>query len=280
MKKRKERERQTKKPVTILLFIILFIVGFLVMMYPFISNFWNQMRTESIVKVYKDDVEKRPSKELNEEYQRARTYNDNHKANIIIDIFSSKEPEEKEYMTLLNLTGDGVMGYIEVPKIKQRIVIYHGTSEEVLQKGCGHIAGTSLPIGGESSHVVIAAHRGLPRAKLFTDIDQLKEGDEFYLFILDKTLAYKVDQIKVVEPDCLEELQITEGEDYVTLFTCTPYSVNTHRLLVRGYRIPYEPKKNDTQTIADTFMKYRLLAIFIVLLTTTVVLIIKRKSKH
>lgn len=258
---------------------VFFIIGFLVMAYPFISNFWNQMRTETVVREYKTSVEKMPDEDLEREYQRARSYNDSHNHNNIIDIFSSEGAAEKEYISLLNLRGEGVIGYIEIPKIKQRIVIYHGTSEEVLQKGCGHIAGTSLPVGGKSSHSVIAAHRGLPSAKLFTDIDELSKGDEFYIFVLDKTLAYQVDQIKVVEPNCLEELQISEGKDYVTLFTCTPYSVNTHRLLVRGHRVPYAPGKNDTQTVADSFMKYWPLLLMIVLLTILLVYMIYGRKR-
>lgn len=268
-----------KRNITTIIMGIFFIIGFLVMAYPFISNFWNQMRTETVVREYKTSVEKMPDEDLEREYQRARSYNDSHNHNNIIDIFSSEGAAEKEYMSLLNLRGEGVIGYIEIPKIKQRIVIYHGTSEEVLQKGCGHIAGTSLPVGGKSSHSVIAAHRGLPSAKLFTDIDELSKGDEFYIFVLDKTLAYQVDQIKVVEPNCLEELQISEGKDYVTLFTCTPYSVNTHRLLVRGHRVPYAPGKNDTQTVADSFMKYWPLLLMIVLLTILLVYMIYGRKR-
>lgn len=268
-----------KRNITTILMGVFFIIGFLVMAYPFISNFWNQMRTETVVREYKTSVEKMPDEDLEREYQRARSYNDSHNHNNIIDIFSSEGAAEKEYISLLNLRGEGVIGYIEIPKIKQRIVIYHGTSEEVLQKGCGHIAGTSLPVGGKSSHSVIAAHRGLPSAKLFTDIDELSKGDEFYIFVLDKTLAYQVDQIKVVEPNCLEELQISEGKDYVTLFTCTPYSVNTHRLLVRGHRVPYAPGKNDTQTVADSFMKYWPLLLMIVLLTILLVYMIYGRKR-
>lgn len=276
MKKEARRRRKGTK----ILLVMLFIIGLLITMYPFISDFWNQMRTESIVSEYRNDVERMPSKTLQEEYRRARSYNDSHSSNVIFDIFSSSGAQGEEYMSLLNPGNDNVMGYIEIPKIKQRIVIYHGTSEEVLQKGCGHIAGTSLPIGGNNSHAVLAAHRGLPSAKLFTDIDELKSGDLFYLFVLDNNLAYEVDQIKVVEPDCLEDLQIVEGQDLVTLFTCTPYSINTHRLLIRGHRVPFvqEDNTNNMQTDSYTSMKAWVLGLIFVLLTIIIVLYIKKKK--
>lgn len=267
-----------KKKVKTILILLIFLIGFLVMMYPFISNFWNQMRTENLVSEYRGEVDKKSQRELTEAYRKAGEYNKNHTVNTVVDIFKQDNPERNEYMSLLNLSGNGIMGYIEIPKINQRIVIYHGTSEKVLQKGCGHIAGTSLPVGGKSTHSVISAHRGLPTAKLFTDIDKLKEGDEFYIFVLNRTLAYQVDQIKVVKPDCLDALRIVKGEDYVTLFTCTPYSVNTHRLLVRGHRIPYVPKNNDTRTVVDTFKRYRIIAFALGIVVLTIILLIKKKK--
>ena len=268
-----------KKKIKTIVILLIFLIGLLVMMYPFISNFWNQMRTENLVSEYSGDVDKTSKRELAEAYRNARKYNENHTVNTVVDIFKQDTPERNEYMSLLNLSGNGIMGYIEIPKINQRIVIYHGTDEKVLQKGCGHIAGTSLPVGGKSTHSVIAAHRGLPTAKLFTDIDKLKEGDEFYLFVLNRTLAYQVDQIKVVKPDCLDALQIVKGEDYVTLFTCTPYSVNTHRLLVRGHRIPYVPKNNDTQTVVDIFKKYWIISFAIGVIVLTIILLNKEEKE-
>ena len=153
----------------------------------------------------------------------------------------------------MNLAGDGMMGYISIPKINVELAIYHGTSDEVLQTGVGHIEGTKLPIGGEGNHTVLAAHRGLPSAKLFTDLDQLVEGDEFYIHIFDEVLAYQVDQIlPMVDKDdteaLTEALGIEEGQDYVTLFTCTPYGVNTHRLLVRGTRVEYNGEEDVPET--------------------------------
>lgn len=268
-----------KKKAKTLAILLVFLIGLLIMLYPFISNFRNRMRTENLIGVYNGDVDKTSQRKLTEAYRKARTYNRNHTVNTIVDIFNQDSPVRDEYMSLLNLSGNGMMGYIEIPEIHQRLVIYHGTGDEVLQKGCGHIAGTSLPVGGKSTHSVLAAHRGLPSAKLFTDIDRLKEGDEFYVFVLNHTLAYKVDQIKTVKPDNLDDLQIVKGKDYVTLFTCTPYAVNTHRLLVRGHRVPYVPKDNATRTVTDSFEKYWIIIFVIGIIALAVVLWIKQKER-
>lgn len=268
-----------KKKAKTLAILLVFLIGLLIMLYPFISNFRNRMRTENLIGVYNGDVDKTSQRKLTEAYRKARTYNRNHTVNTIVDIFNQDSPVRDEYMSLLNLSGNGMMGYIEIPEIHQRLVIYHGTGDEVLQKGCGHIAGTSLPVGGKSTHSVLAAHRGLPSAKLFTDIDRLKEGDEFYVFVLNHTLAYKVDQIKTVKPDNLDDLQIVKGKDYVTLFTCTPYAVNTHRLLVRGHRVPYVPKDNAARTVMDSFEKYWIIIFVIGIIALAVVLWIKQKER-
>lgn len=268
-----------KKKAKTLAILLVFLIGLLIMLYPFISNFRNRMRTENLIGVYTGDVDKTSQRRLTEAYRKARTYNRNHTVNTIVDIFNQDSPIRDEYMSLLNLSGNGMMGYIEIPEIHQRLAIYHGTGDEVLQKGCGHIAGTSLPVGGKSTHSVLAAHRGLPSAKLFTDIDRLKEGDEFYVFVLNRTLAYKVDQIKTVKPDNLDDLQIVKGKDYVTLFTCTPYAVNTHRLLVRGHRVPYVPKDNATRTMMDSFEMYWIIIFVIGIIALAVVIWIKQKER-
>ena len=183
------------------------------------------------------------------------------------------------------MSKDGVMGYLSIPKINLRLSVYHGTSEEVLQTGIGHLNGTKLPMGGESTHSVLAAHRGLPSARLFTDIDQLEPGDLFYLHILDETFAYQVDQIlPMVDKDDMETLQealqITEGEDYVTLFTCTPYGVNSHRLLVRGTRIPYNGEEEQTSTPMETMVRsvqnYYMLYLILGLSVTLLVILFMR----
>lgn len=215
--------------------------------------------------------------------------------NIYGDVFGSDDVDMKDtdYWKVLNVAGDGVMGYLSIPKINIKLAIYHGTAEDVLQTGIGHMNGTSLPIGGESTHSVLAAHRGLPAARLFTDIDQLKQGDMFYIHVLDETMAYQVDQIlDMVDKDdheTLEEaLQIQEGEDQVTLFTCTPYGFISHRLLVRGTRVPYNGEEEVESTPVDSMLRaiqnyYMLYLILGLAVTLLVILIMKflfdRKNK-
>lgn len=176
------------------------------------------------------------------QWERARNYNEELMPYVLPDSFAiaaaAEEPDE-EYMSCLNLTGNGMMGYVSIPKINVKIPIYHTVKEEVLQTAAGHLEGSSLPVGGENTHAVLSAHRGLPSAALFTDLDKLKEGDHFLVAVLDEILCYEVDHISVVEPEETEALQIEEGKDLVTLLTCTPYGVNSHRLLVRGHRVEY-----------------------------------------
>lgn len=177
------------------------------------------------------------------EADRATAYNNALLPSILPDSFAvaeASEEEDDEYMSCLNLSGNGMMGYVEIPKINVKIPVFHTTDDEVLQKAAGHLEGSSLPIGGKSTHSVISAHRGLPSATLFTDLDKMKEGDHFLLYILDDILCYEVDKVSVVEPEETDGLAVEEGEDLVTLLTCTPYGVNSQRLLVRGHRVPYE----------------------------------------
>ena len=207
--------------------------------------------------------------------------------NIYGDAFGSDDGnlENTGYWQVLNVNGDGVMGYLSIPKIDVKLAIYHGTGDEVLQTGAGHLNGTGLPVGGESRHSVLAAHRGLPSARLFTDIDQLEKGDLFYIHVLDETLAYEVDQILDMvdqyDTDTLSEaLQVQEGEDQVTLFTCTPYGVNSHRLLVRGSRVPYTGAEDVERTPAETMLEsvqdyYMLYLIGGLAVTLLLILIIK-----
>ena len=209
-------------------------------------------------------------------WEEARAYNATFEQNSIMsDVFGIDEADDikgTEYWKVLNVGGDGIMGYITIPKINIKLAIYHGTDTDVLQTGVGHLNGTKLPVGGEGNHTVLSAHRGLPSAKLFTDIDQLKEKDRFYLHILDEDMAYEVDQIlPMVDKDDYDTLQealnIEEGQDYVTLFTCTPYGVNSHRLLVRGHRVPYDgelettPTQSMVQAIQNYYMLYLLLGL-------------------
>ena len=232
-----------KRKISTFLFGLLFLAGFGILAYPTISNQWNTYRQSKLISNYESAVSEMTEEDFEEAWAAARSYNQTFEKNSIrSDVFGLEESdslENTEYWKVLNAAGDGIMGYITIPKINIRLSIYHGTNEDVLQTGVGHLNGTKLPIGGESNHSVLSAHRGLPSAKLFTDIDQLKEKDRFYVHILNEDLAYEVDRIlPMVEKDdydALEEaLKIEEGQDYVTLFTCTPYGVNSHRLLVRG----------------------------------------------
>lgn len=215
------------------------------LLYPAFADAWNTHRQQLLISDYTSeisDMEDSGEVEYEEELERAYAYNEALLPMVLPDSFAiadNSNPDE-EYMSCLNLTGDGVMGYISIPKIDQEIPICHTTEEDVLQHYCGHLEGSSLPVGGESTHAVLAAHRGLPSAKLFTDLDLLEIGDRFYIYILDEILAYEVDQILVVEPDETDSLAVKEGEDLVTLLTCTPYGVNTQRLLVRGHRVAYD----------------------------------------
>ena len=225
------------------------------------------------------------------EWEAAKAYNQTFGQNSIrSDVFGIEESDDlkgTEYWKVLNVAGDGIMGYLTIPKINVRLSIYHGTDEDVIQTGVGHLNGTKLPIGGENNHSVLSAHRGLPSAKLFTDIDQLKEKDRFYLHILNEDLAYEVDQILPMidkdDYDALEEaMKIVEGEDYVTLFTCTPYGVNSHRLLVRGHRVPYDGELESTpvdsmvQAIQNYYMLYLLIGLGV---TVLAILIMRRAAK-
>lgn len=235
-----------KKVITSIFIIILIAAGLSLLLYPMVSNQWNTYRQSQLITSYDQTVkqmEQASAIDYDTEWQDANSYNDELLPTILPDSFAiaavADEPDE-EYMSCLNLTGDGMMGYVEIPKIDIKIPIYHTVEEEVLQNAAGHLEGSSLPAGGESTHSVISAHRGLPQAALFTDLDRLSEGDHFLLHILDDTLCYEVDKISVVDPEETDALQVEDGQDLCTLLTCTPYGVNTQRLLVRGHRVPYE----------------------------------------
>ena len=237
-----------KKKLNIIVIAVLFLAGLSVLLYPFVANQWNSYRQSRLMSSYEEGVAEKDAKgeiDYEAEWARARAYNDALMPMILPDSFAVAEASDRdeEYMSCLNINGDEIMGIVEIPKIDVELPIYHTTDEEVLEIGAGHLEGSSLPVGGESTHAVISAHRGLPSATLFTDLDQLVEGDHFLLHILDDTLCYEVDQINVVEPDETELLSVVEGEDLVTLLTCTPYGVNTQRLLVRGHRVPYVPEE-------------------------------------
>lgn len=277
-----------KRKISSFLFGLMFLVGFGVLAYPTVANQWNTYRQSRLISNYQEVVDKMEPEDFTQEWEKARAFNDTFEQNNLYgDVFEadSKEMEETEYWKVLNVAEDGVMGYLSIPKINIKLAVYHGTGDTVLQTGVGHLNGTKLPIGGESTHSVLAAHRGLPSARLFTDVDQLEKGDKFYLHVLDEVIAYKVDQIlPMVEKDDHEALenalQIEEGQDQVTLFTCTPYGVNSHRLLVRGTRVPYNGEEDVAETAADSMLKavqnYYMLYLILGLAITILVILIMR----
>jgi sortase A len=270
------------------LFGILFLIGFGVLSYPTVSNQWNTYRQSKLISTYEDTVSTLTEEDFSGEWEAARAFNAAiTQNNIYADVFGadSDDAAKSDYRKVLNAAGNDVMGYISIPKIDLELAIYHGTSESVLQNGVGHLNGTSLPIGGNGTHAVLAAHRGLPSAKLFTDLDELENGDVFYIHVLDETLAYQVDRIlPMVDKDDSETLEsalaIEDGKDYVTLFTCTPYGVNTHRLLVRGTRIPYDGSDVETTTVVGSMVKavtnyYMLFMIMGIAVTILIILLLR-----
>lgn len=252
-----------KRKLLNLLFGLIFLTGFGILTYPTISDQWNTYRQSQLISSYEQAVAVLEPEDYSREWELARNFDEAlTRNNIYGDAFGDLEEDltGTEYWKVLNIAGDGVMGYLSIPRINVKLSIYHGTAEDVLQTGVGHMNGTKLPVGGEDTHSVLSAHRGLPSARLFTDIDQMVRGDKFYIHILDETLAYEVDQIlDMVDKDDMETLesalQIVPGEDYVTLFTCTPYGVNSHRLLVRGTRVPYNGEEEVESTPVDTMLR-------------------------
>ena len=223
---------------------LLFVAGVLFAAYPFINNFMYQMRANEQLDSLSQTIGEGDKKVYAAEIIRAQKYNTELVGQTVPDVFAIREGTvDKTYESFLNVQGNQIMGEINIPVIKVHLPIYHYSTEESLKKGCGHIFGSSLPVGGEDSHAVITAHRGLPAAKLFTDLDQVEVGDKFFIKVLGETLAYEVDNIEIVEPHETRSLAIQRGEDLVTLVTCTPYGVNTDRLLVRGHRVPYVPEE-------------------------------------
>ena len=241
-----------KKKSSKIVIILIFLAGLSLLLYPFIANQWNNHRQKQLIGNYESvisDKEAAGNTDYAAEMKKAEAYNDALLPSILPDSFAVADAStetDSSYEDSLNIAGDGMMGIVEIPKIAIKLPIYHGTGDEVLQKAAGHLEGSSLPIGGESTHAVISAHRGLPSASLFTDLDQLEIGDHFLIHVLDETLCYEVDQILVVDPEDTSALAVEDGEDLVTLLTCTPYGVNTQRLMVRGHRVPYEE-----QAVAD-----------------------------
>lgn len=238
-----------KRKLAILGIVLIFIAGIGTMSYPLVSSIINNIDSRNNVEEYTKTTKKMSSEKTLEMFKQAEEYNHSLTNNVIITDPFDKEAYEKigaNYEKTLNVDGNGLIGYIDIPKINVYLPIYHGTTEDILAKGAGHLQNTSLPIGGESTHSVISAHTAYPGETFFDYLTDMEEGDEFFVHVLDRVLKYEVDSIKVVLPEETDDLRVIKGEDHVTLLTCTPYSVNTHRLLVRGKRVEYDDSKYIT----------------------------------
>ena len=240
--------KKIKKNSSSIILVLIFFVGLSLLLYPSLSDYWNSFHQSKAIASYSETVADIDNEEYQQMLEEAKQYNEKlankfHRWNLT-------EKELEEYNNTLNIGNTGIMGYVEIPDIKVSLPIYHGVDEAVLQVAIGHLTGSSLPVGGEGTHCVISGHRGLPSAKLFTDLDQVKEGDLFMIRVLDETFTYEVDQIRIVLPNDLSDLEIEPEKDLCTLITCTPYAVNSHRLLVRGHRVE-NVLGNSIMVVAD-----------------------------
>ena len=243
------KNRKNPGNFTTFLLVILLLVGLSLLLYPSVSDYWNSFHSSVAITQYAEQVAGLDEHQYDALWDAAADYN----ASLLerSNTYLLGDDQKQQYSQLLNVSGTGVMGYIEIPSIQCSLPIYHGTDESVLQVAVGHLEWSSLPVGGESTHCVLSGHRGLPSAKLFTNLDKLVIGDVFLLRVLDEVLTYEVDQILIVEPQETAALKIVEGQDYCTLVTCTPYGINTHRLLVRGHRIDNIPEARTIHVTAD-----------------------------
>jgi len=241
-----------KRKVINIIIIALALIGVVLLVYPYVNFRLSECGQTYVVQQYDDSLAKMTARQMEEEWERARAYNESLITSVLYDPFASgQEDMDAEYLSLLDIAGNGVMCHIEIPKIKVDLPVFHGVSLSTLEKGAGHLEGSSLPVGGAGTHAVMTAHTGLNSAKLFTDLVELEIGDGFYIHTLGRILAYRVDNILTVEPEDVGTLSTVDGRDYVTLVTCTPYGVNSHRLLVRGVRVDDSPEEIQ-QAIADT----------------------------
>lgn len=258
--------------------IFILIIGLSLLLYPTVSDYWNSFHQSEAVAGYVQNVQDMSQDKKDKMLADAKAYNQTLAKGVMPDLNLSNA-EKSVYNKTLDVTGTGIMAYVEIPKINTTLPIYHGTDDAVLQVAVGHIPGTSLPVGGKGTHAVISGHRGLPSAKLFTDIDRLVDGDTFMIQVLDETLTYEVDQILTVLPDDVSALAIDPNQDYVTLVTCTPYGVNSHRLLVRGHRIPNKIKNERVISEAsrvEPLLVAPILAIFIFILLLLVIAVYRK----
>ena len=270
-KKKKIKNKPSKKAKW--LFRLVFLLGFMVALYPLVSRLYYRIDSNNQVAVFSEGVDELATEEIERRIGLARAYNESLNNVVSEDPYSEEKKKQgrAEYARMLEV--HEMIGHVEIPKINQDLPIYAGTAEEVLQKGVGHLEGTSLPIGGNSTHAVLTAHSGLPEATLFTHLNQLEIGDKFYIHNISETIAYQVDQIKVIDPTNFNDLLIDPGHDYVTLLTCTPIMINTHRLIVRGHRVPYVPAV-DEELIRTTKANWIFRILFFIALLLIILLII------
>ena len=240
-----------KRKVTTVFFLLLFLAGLSLLLYPTVSNWWNTMHQSRAITEYSQQTENINREKYEKMWREAQEYNAALRENP--DRFLMTEEEKQQYEQLLQVSDTGMIGYVDIPAIDCSMPFYHGTDEAVLQVAAGHLEGTSLPVGGLGTHCAISGHRGLPSARLFTDLDKLKEGDLFTLRVLEESLTYEVDQILIVEPEDMEALAIDPTQDYCTLITCTPYGINSRRLLVRGHRVLLAEVAEPEETEEDHF---------------------------
>lgn len=264
--------------ITTVILVLLFVIGLSLLLYPTLSDYWNSLHQSKAISDYADNVADLSKENYDELWTAAKSYN----ASLVprFNAFLLTDEQKEQYDSLLNVSGLGIMGYIEIPEINCSLPIYHGTDESVLQIAVGHISWSSLPTGGESTHCVLSGHRGLPSAKLFTNLDKLTEGSTFMLRVLDEVLTYEVDQILTVLPDEVDALQIVEGDDLCTLVTCTPYGINSHRLLVRGHRIENVEAAKTARATADAIQIEPLLVAPAVAIPFLILLMIPLLTKH
>ncbi len=275
-----------KKHLSSIILIIIFLIGLSMLLYPSVSNYINEKNASTVIASYEAAVSSASEERIQAMFQKAHEYN----TALVGNTSAIIEPNTVNgYDGILNPIGTGIMGYVNIPKIEVELPIYHGVDEGVLQIGAGHLQGTSLPVGGASTHCVLSGHRGLPSAKLFTHLDELETGDYFTITILNQLFTYQVDQIKIVLPTESEDLQITKGKDYCTLVTCTPYGINTHRLLVRGVRVENAAEAPsiyvaneafciDSMIVMPLFAAPMLLVLLIILLIKNIRFKLKQKK--
>lgn len=278
-----------KKNVVRIILIVGFCIGLIISLYPLISNIYSRINQIQVINDYTEDIKEIDTKQIAKELELANAYNRKLNQTIVLtDPFdpSAIDMADDVYYDILNYTDDGVMAYINIPKIDVNLPIYHGTDSEHMLKGVGHLVGTSFPVGGVDTHAVLSAHSGLSTAELFTNLADLKKGDLFYIHVLDDVLAYEVDKINVVKPDETNDLKIVPGQDYVTLVTCTPYGINSHRLLVRGHRVEYNPdlekqesKKANNDVWFKEYIKSIVSGIGIIVLIIIFIVVLKRVKR-